>query len=249
MFPRWLNKLFPVDPAQPSPEWGRHAGDESGVTSTTFGAAEIAGVRTKLVCHQCNTGWMSDLEARAEPILTPMIRGEHVRLDRADQVLVATWATKTAMVIEPTLSPEHNFTEDHCSIVRVRDHPPASVVVDVAAVEGLIAPMGYWGAKVHLVLGDTPFRDYHFHTVHVGPLVLQVTRLEPPPDNYGTLEPITLPGEVALPFDIAATIFPPKGRRPWPPARVLKWHELVTMTHRGLDMPERWTPPGPHWTE
>ncbi|HXQ58445.1 MAG TPA: hypothetical protein VN799_00055 [Acidimicrobiales bacterium] len=249
MFPKWLNKLFPVDPDEPAPEWGRHTADEGGVSSTTFGASDIAGLRTKIVCHACNTGWMSKLEARAEPVLTPMVSGEPVTLDRDQQVLVATWATKTAMVFEPTLTNLDPFTEEQCSIVRTQDHPPGSTVIYLGAVEGPIAPMGYWCAKVHLVLGDSPFRNYHFHTLHVGPLVMHVLRMEPPPSGYGSFEAVEVPREVDISYDLATKIFLPTGNAPWPPKRVLGWNGLVALTRRELDMPEEWTPPGPHWAE
>jgi len=190
---------------------------------------------------------MSDLEQRAEPILSQMIRGEHVRLNRAQQVIVSTWATKTAMVIEPTLTMLDNFTAEQCAIVRTRDHPPGSVVVYIAAMDGPIAPMGYWGAKVHLILGDSPFRDFHFHTIHVGPLVMQVLRMEPPPAGYGALEPLAVPREFELPFEMATVVFVPTGNCPWPPRRVLDWDGLVALTRRGIDMPQAWAPPGPHW--
>lgn len=51
----------------------------------------------------CNNGWMSDLERRAKPLLLPMMRGEKLVLSTADQLVAATWITKTAMVFEYVL--------------------------------------------------------------------------------------------------------------------------------------------------
>lgn len=57
-------------------------------------------VVTKDVCRVCNSGWMSDLEAQAQPILTPMVLGEARVLNATDQHLLATWATKTALTMQ-----------------------------------------------------------------------------------------------------------------------------------------------------
>ena len=59
-------------------------------------------VKVKRFCHGCNTGWMSDLENEARPLLLPMIRGESMTLDGAQRIVVATWCLKTAMVFDLT---------------------------------------------------------------------------------------------------------------------------------------------------
>jgi len=147
------------------------------------------------------------------------------------------------------LSQINNFTEEQCSIVRSQDHPPGSTVVYLGAIDGPIAPMGYWGAKVHLELGHTPFRDFHFHTVHVGPLVMDMFEDGAAAVELRHLESVDVPTEVDLPYESATKIFLPTGNCPWPPRRVLRWDELVALTRRGLGMPEESTPPGPHWTD
>lgn len=45
------------------------------------------------------------MEREAEPILDPMIVGTETRLTIADQALIATWAAKTAMMMEANVSP------------------------------------------------------------------------------------------------------------------------------------------------
>ena len=57
---------------------------------------------TKAVCHGCNTGWMSKLEAQVKPILEPMFEGKHVTLDIHQQHLIAIWIVKTAFVWDST---------------------------------------------------------------------------------------------------------------------------------------------------
>jgi hypothetical protein len=61
-------------------------------------------VKVKRFCGGCNTGWMSDLENEARPLLLPLIRGERATLDNAQRIVVATWCLKTAMVFDLTRS-------------------------------------------------------------------------------------------------------------------------------------------------
>ena len=54
--------------------------------------------RAKIVCAECNNGWMSRLEMAAAPLITPMLTGERrVTLNVDDHTTVALWVMKTAM--------------------------------------------------------------------------------------------------------------------------------------------------------
>ncbi len=52
----------------------------------------------RMVCGNCNSGWLSELEGAAKPILAPLIRGEGRRIPYEDQALIAAWTCKTALV-------------------------------------------------------------------------------------------------------------------------------------------------------
>ena len=60
----------------------------------------ILDARLKVVCKECNNGWMSDLQDLAKPIITPLILGERTTLEPQQVEILATWATMTAMVWE-----------------------------------------------------------------------------------------------------------------------------------------------------
>jgi hypothetical protein len=84
-------------------------------------------LQAKIVCEECNQGWMSELEVQTSPVLTPMILGNRVRLDAAAQRLLARWITKTAMVFlratpRPSAIPpnQYRYLRDH------RRPPPSS---------------------------------------------------------------------------------------------------------------------------
>jgi hypothetical protein len=52
------------------------------------------------VCVKCNTGWLSRMEGRVRPVLTPMLLGNRVLLLNAmQQAKLAIWAVKTSFLI------------------------------------------------------------------------------------------------------------------------------------------------------
>ena len=54
----------------------------------------------KRVCKSCNVGWMSSIEGSASRLLGPMIQGRPVTLSAEDQMLIARWTMKTAIMVE-----------------------------------------------------------------------------------------------------------------------------------------------------
>jgi hypothetical protein len=56
--------------------------------------------KARIVCHACNHGWMSDLEARLKPYLSRMLVGRPTHLPTGVQRDLARWCVKTAMVME-----------------------------------------------------------------------------------------------------------------------------------------------------
>lgn len=63
---------------------------------------DIRDWQIRCVCDKtCNNGWMRQLvEDRARPALLPLIKGDSLRINPAQQELIATWATMKAMVTE-----------------------------------------------------------------------------------------------------------------------------------------------------
>jgi hypothetical protein len=54
--------------------------------------------RLRVVCRACNTGWMSQLQEQAIPLLTPLLMGGALELTPVAQATVAAWAVMTEMV-------------------------------------------------------------------------------------------------------------------------------------------------------
>ena len=61
--------------------------------------------RMKIVCGRCNSGWMSQLQQRAKPLLLPMILGQWRPLSPAEQETLATWMTMSVIVRETAHKP------------------------------------------------------------------------------------------------------------------------------------------------
>jgi hypothetical protein len=135
--PVWLAKLLnalePEGPKNRATQW-----EEGGLTEfeRSFGAS-LPSITVKAVCRPCNTGWMSKLERRAQPIMAPMIRGETVRLTGTEQLEVAAWAAKTFMVSEFHGSgPVVNRPEDR-RLLRQLLRPPAHHRIRLASDESM----------------------------------------------------------------------------------------------------------------
>jgi hypothetical protein len=78
------------------------------------------------ICSPCNTGWMSDLENRAKPVLLPLINHERSILGLSDFecVIAARWAVKTAVILSYT-SPLQRFLD--ASFLRALEDNPTTV--------------------------------------------------------------------------------------------------------------------------
>ena len=86
------------------PQWILNEQDPFGIVVESDGehvrtlVGPKAAIKLKVVCAACNNGWMSDLEAKAKPVLGPLIDGQRSRLGLPEQALLNICLTKTAMV-------------------------------------------------------------------------------------------------------------------------------------------------------
>jgi hypothetical protein len=80
----------------------------------------------KCVCGKCNSGWMSQLEGRAKPIIGPLMHDLSFTLDSAQQETVSAWAVKIAMVLEATKRRTRTacYTKHECEQLRVHSSMP-----------------------------------------------------------------------------------------------------------------------------
>ena len=121
VFPRWIaDEVGHFDPA---PHYlGLRTPDGTSVADHGTRGPFTTTVRD--VCAVCNTGWMSELEGAAKPILGPLIRGQPQKLGFWRQMLAATWATKTAMTLECLVPLERGIPIDYVRGLRAYQCPP-----------------------------------------------------------------------------------------------------------------------------
>ena len=96
----------------------------------TWQAVGTFGTTVKRVCAGCNSGWMSELENIAKPILRDLIRSSSPRSLNADeQLVIASWVLKTCVVHECATNQRY-FTdaERRCLFNDEEGHPPIGSV-------------------------------------------------------------------------------------------------------------------------
>jgi hypothetical protein len=90
----WMNDLFPGE--------NIHLREARGQV-TQWKTRDEIDWKARVVCGDCNNGWMSDLENdHAKPVLTPLITGDATRMEITQQVArsIALWIFKTAVVLD-----------------------------------------------------------------------------------------------------------------------------------------------------
>ena len=221
-FPDWLNAVFAqLEWDQPDADvpssWSRGGRDyRSGQAfHHEWTANQVATIRNKKLCHDCNTGWMANLEGQSAPLLIPMILGNAHTLTQQEQLTAATWATKTVMVCETSMgSDEGLFPQEDRTLLMEQLRPPGHLRVFTAMVEGTISP-AHFGVMHMQVLDneDEPLGLMNLYTLQLHTLVLQVMRQEPPAPIGRIMDPPE--------WDMSARevrMYPPTiGQFFWPP--------------------------------
>lgn len=101
-------------------------------------------VKTKGVCEDCNTGWMSRTEKAAQPIIAPLIQGKPLHLTLPQQAALASWATLKMMVLDYAMTASKRpygrfFTTEE--LTRFYDdsarRPPESILLFAARHQGV----------------------------------------------------------------------------------------------------------------
>lgn len=144
-------------------------------------------IKVKTVCGVCNNGWMSHLEAACVPLIGNLMQDISLPLDTSQQVLLATWAVKTAMVLDSTNTRERStfYTKSECEQLRLTSAIPAHTRVWIgrSALNGLHAD----GTEVALngPDGASKIATGNASTFIVGHLALQVFAVHSLPEHKG----------------------------------------------------------------
>lgn len=139
VIPQWIFRRV-------SPEMGAgmeiHAGHFQEGSGTTTSRKHLANTLcARLVCQQCNNGWMSDLETRVidafglliEPSRPVLFQTMLESLGQKSH-LVARWSLKTALLASFAMPGRFRLPRTLCAHV-LSEHPPSSFILDVALSE------------------------------------------------------------------------------------------------------------------
>lgn len=85
--------------------------------------------KVRFVCSRCNSGWMSLLEQRAQPLLRPPITRTPCAFTTPQQIVLASWAAKTSLVFQASQTDEPLAPHAHFAHLRQHQSPPHQVTV------------------------------------------------------------------------------------------------------------------------
>ena len=123
LFPAWLRGMFQTD-RRPSfttvSARFENLGEETRELSRTRRRhpRAVANIKHYVVCRECNNGWMSVLENSVIPILSPIIRGEHLSLNQHELRTIERWVAKTTIVNEIGYPGQITIPEPNRQIVK-----------------------------------------------------------------------------------------------------------------------------------
>jgi hypothetical protein len=101
----WMNELFPGKKRFTSKN------EKGQITAQWEG--ERLDWKARVVCRQCNNGWMSQLEAKyAKPAMTDLILGKEVPLTQSCARSIALFAFKTAVIFDHVKRDREPFFRD-----------------------------------------------------------------------------------------------------------------------------------------
>jgi hypothetical protein len=95
----WLKKYVPKDMTEHTEHFAV-VGPTHSEPRRKKVSGDLQSRRLRVVCANCNSGWMSRLQAAVKPYLLPMILGEVTAFDVKGQDILSSWITMFVIVAE-----------------------------------------------------------------------------------------------------------------------------------------------------
>jgi hypothetical protein len=200
--PEWVGDVLPGEGRWVHGHTERHV-DQSIRQWTTNGPD----LKCNVPCQVCNTGWMSRLEDRAKPVLTPLFQGHPRQLAVHDLEVISYWALKTTLML------------DRCSEASHQNIPAAEYAAMYKR-KALLPATHVWLGKCEVAKGswfqartvemdpeNAPTPGYGA-TLWIGHLLVQILSIAVPPTLKIGLKPDVL--------DALAPIWPRGFKLDWP---------------------------------
>lgn len=128
IFPRWLQEHLGLANKHTTTKVYAPSGEAAFERRFVFN-----GHVTGLVCMRCNSGWLSDLEARARPALVPLVDATlSGTISAADCNSIAVWSFKTALTLHSAALLERFVPAHHYRTLFESKIIPQGVQVSIA---------------------------------------------------------------------------------------------------------------------
>jgi len=172
IWPLWVIKSVGADPVSPTEFWNTVNAPPLRWPGPKF--------KTRKLCRNCNNGWMSGLESAVRRTMGGLINDIAIEVDAEQQLALALWTVKTAMVIEGVKQAKNGFyTPEDRGTFRQNLIPPSQTAVWVGRCNesnNLHAE----ARKLHVSnpTATNPLEDGCATTFVVGRLVIQVLSIK-----------------------------------------------------------------------
>jgi hypothetical protein len=127
-------------------------------------SAKEPSFKAGVVCRECNTGWMNDLEIAAGKYLPPFMRAKQgLRVNYVNSPVLARWAAKTALMFQGAEPPANRIVpREHYPMLRQSEIEilPAEMRVWIGSVDAA----GVWSRAFAGTL-NLPERSVRFYAV------------------------------------------------------------------------------------
>jgi hypothetical protein len=176
--------------------------------------------KARVVCGECNHGWMSGLEQRAEGLLDGMLAGRGRALHQTGQATLAAWAFKSALMFDQGSAAEARVipSEHYVALYRTGQPPPGVRIWIAAYDETQTAVSDVIGAEVTAMGQNDPSgRNVYVRTFTIGTVAFQV---------FGTTNPALFELDIDWPGTRVHRIWPFIGSVTWTPRPAMTDIEL-----------------------
>jgi hypothetical protein len=99
VFAKWIRDLFPDTERSKQTRKTQIRGGEIEVEQWEDVPLNLC---VNDICRRCNSEWCQAVDDEAQPVLEPLIRGRPSTLGAPQQLIAATWATKTLLLLQLT---------------------------------------------------------------------------------------------------------------------------------------------------
>lgn len=221
LWPRWAQGTLGDDDRNKSVRHSIEPHDEP----HTIWDAPLFSATLKDVCRDCNSGWMSRIEAEAKTYAEPLIKGEEGNLIDPDaQWAIARWAYLKVLLFEridkrQRLLPAKCYREMYEASLLDEPTLPVNMIVLIAAHDGQ-----RYGQYAHRLLADADTREPELFigTITIQHLVVQV------------IEDVADDGEVKA-FQHDKRIAGHEARI-WPFSQTFEWPPGLALSDAGLEI-------------